>query len=93
MGKVSSTASRGWEASWKNRVSAQSPGGNRQRDPLHPRGERIAWVTAVHKIHRNCSAGNKPLGNAPFLLELEKGSVGACVPVYKPFYNNWRFFA
>lgn len=63
------------------------------RDSLHPRGKRIAWVTAMHKTHWNRSTGNKPLGNAPFLLELGRGLVGARVPVYKPFYNNWRGFA
>lgn len=93
MGKGSSTASREWEASWKTRVSTQSPGGNRQRDPLHPGGKRIAWVTAMRKTLWNRSTGNKPLGNAPFLLELGRGLVGARVPVYKPIYNNWRGFA
>lgn len=78
MGKGSSTAGKGWEASWKNRVSAQSPGGNRQRDPVHAGGERTAWVTAMHKIHQSCSAENKPLGNTPFLLGVGKG-VWGCV--------------
>lgn len=82
----------GIEASWENRVSAQSPGGNRQRDPLHAGDERIVWVAAKHKIHQSCSTENKPSGSARFLLETGKGPVGARVPLYKPFYNNQRRF-
>lgn len=77
--------------SWKNRVSAQSPGGNRQRDPVHPGGERTAWVTAMRKIHQSCSTENKPLGNPPFLLEVEKG-VWGCV-FTSPFIIIGDFFA
>lgn len=90
VGKESSPARKDWEAAWKNRVSGQQLRGNKQRDPVHLRNERVAWVIAMHKIHQSSSTENKPLGNTPFLLELAK-RVWGCVHVYKPFYINCKY--
>lgn len=74
-GRVSSTASSGWEAAWK--AGCSEPRGSSQGELIMP------GVRGWHGFLQ----GTKPWGNTPFLLEL-----GAWVPVYKPFHNNWRLF-